>query len=194
MGVYCTLHCEAYIGNQWSNIDLRYFPYCRGSPAANTQVLPVLEGLSAVHSVLQCSGLLSTPIDTSDVSPLTRACHPTEYPQHQSWRVFDYRAFFHGKNFSVPEYAAYFPNDVYHDFLSSGETEPLETAFYTEVALSPHRFAHLTPEAQQGYHYLEFTQPFSHHDVLRQIQQNVTQALRPYPSFSGPIRIVVYLG
>lgn len=185
MGIYYTLHCEVKINDKWENWDL----YTR-QPAGEYRIIPLLEGKSFVGSALNWYDLLSQNLNRSEVAEKTLEAHPTEYPEHQDWRVFDYNAFFDGKNFSVPECCGYMSRSIMNQYRTEKNSEILNSAVGTSAFLSPGEYAKLTPQAQRGFEWCEFTTEFGIHDVMRRIQQGVK--IRLYAAeIDGPVRIVI---
>lgn len=187
MGTYYTLHCEAKVNDKWKNWDLYTF-----RSVGKYRIIPVIEGKSCVGSALNWYDLLSQKIDRSEVAEKTLEAHPTAYPDLQDWRVFDYNEFFGGKDFDVSEYAGYMSRSVMNLYRTENEIEYLESMIGTDSFITPAEYAKLTPEAQRGFEWCEFTVPFSIHDVMRRIQQAVSlRVMSSYDVADGPIRIVI---
>lgn len=187
MGTYYTLHCEAMQDGKWENWDLYRF---RG--LNKYEVIPVLEGKSFLGNALNWYGLLSNWIPYEEVADKTTQAHETHLPEYQRWCSFDYHQFFDGKDFTIPEYAGYFARDVLNQFKAEKDYDILEAAVLGAAFLSPSEYAKLTPEAQRGFEYFEFTAPFGIYDTMRRIQQGVQ--IRLYDSanlIDGPVRIVI---
>lgn len=187
MGIYYTLHCEVMKDGKWINWDLYRF---KGKD--NYEIIPIIEGKSFLGSALNWYDLLSHRIPREEVGSATSAAHPTACPQDQHWCAFDYLEFFKEKDFSVPEYAGYFAKDVMAQFKAEKDYDILEAAVCSDAFLSPADYARLTPQAQHGFEYFEFTAPFGIHDTMRRIQQGTE--IRLYASddlMDGPVRIVI---
>lgn len=187
MGTYYTLHCEVKIDGAWQNWDLYTFQ-CAGKYL----IIPVLEGKSFIGAALNWYDLISQRINRDEVSTKTLEAHPTSYPECQDWRVFDYNAFFGNKDFDVQEYAGYMARDVMNTYKAEKDVEYLAAMADTDAFITPAQYAKLTPEAQRGFEWCEFTQPFGIHDVMRRIQQAVQ--IRLYATndvLDGPVRIVI---
>jgi len=187
MGTYYTLHCEVKIDGKWENWDLYTF-----KSVGKYQIIPIIEGKSFVGSALNWYNLISQRINRDEIASKTLEAHSTEHPEWQDWRVFDYNAFFGDKNFDIPEYAGYIARDVMNVYRTEKDSDYLAAMIDTESFITPAQYAKLTPEAQRGFEWCEFTQPFGIHDVMRRIQQAVQ--IRLYATddvLDGPVRIVI---
>lgn len=189
MSTHYTLHCEVLKNGSWENWDLYRFKGIN-----NYEVIPVLQGKSFLGSALRWYGLLDKRIDYEEVSDRTTNAHITHLPEYQDWRVFDYREFYKDKNFLLYEHCGYFARDVLNQFKTENDYEILKAAMETASFLSPGEFAKITPEAQRGFEYFEFTVPGGIHDTMRRIQDAVE--IRLFHSdelIDGPVRIVILI-
>ena len=189
MDIYYTLHCEAKINGKWENWDLYTF-----KAVGKYQVIPVLKGKSAVGAALNWYDLISQHISRDEIAAKTLEVHPTDHPEYQDWRVFDYNAFFGDKDFSVQEYAGYMARNVMNTYRAEKDADYLAAMVETDAFITPAQYANLTPEAQRGFEWCEFTQPFGIHDIMRRIQHGVQ--IRLYATddvLDGPVRVVIFV-
>ena len=186
MGTSYTLHCEVMRNGIWENWDLYRF-----KNVGCYNVVPVAEGKSVIGGALKWYDLLSEKIQRDQISQKTLDAHPTEYPDDQDWRVFDYVKFFGEHDFSVPETSGYFAKDVLNFFRTEKDYSILDGAVQScQGYLPPDEFAKLTPEAQKGFVFHEYTNPDNWHGVMRSIQQAVELRLA-FTWWDGPVRIVI---
>lgn len=169
MGTTYTLHLETFIDGAWTNWDL-YRHQCDDK----YKIIPIISGGSFVGDALKRYGLLANRLHRSDIAQQTRDAHPTMYPNDQDWRVFDCKKFFSDKNYLLPENGGFFAKDILNQFRAEGDYELLDSTMACGVAYaSPAEYAKMSPQAQKGFEYYEYTSPGGVYDVMRRINEGI---------------------
>ena len=197
MGIEYELYVEAKIGGVWHSID-----FYQRTVSGKLGIIPIISGKSFLGGVLKCSGLLGTTIPYQELSEEIRSQFK-ECRDFPSWDFFDFWEELGNKNFEKPEFVGFFPNDAISAF-EAGDTEVLTVAANDGDYFTPIDFAKLTPEAQHGFRYYEWTEPFGYHDTLRRIKRGVLERISAYkndlwlnvegehpPQFDGPVRVLI---
>ena len=198
MGIDYELYCEAKIGGEWHNID-----FLQRAPSGNLDIIPIISGRSFLGSALNWNGLCQVGIKHADLSPELREKF-NRYVDDQNWAVFDYQQELKDKNFELPEHCGYFPKDAVNYFRTNGEHGILDEAVNSGEMLSPSQYIELAPEAQQGFMYYEYTEPFGIHDTMRRIKRGIEARIAAWdllqfgdlwsehiPDLDGPVRVVI---
>lgn len=184
MGTYYTLHCEAKIGGVWRNID-----FYRKTGDNKYEIVPLIEGKSFVGAAVNWYDLSAHTISRDLLASDTLLAHPSSCPEYQSWAVFDYHEIFGNRDYEVPECCGYASRAAMNLFRAEHDDDYLQTISMN--LLTPESYAKLTPEAQRGFEYVEFTIPFGLHDVMRTIQRGVNARISCANRLDGSIRIVI---
>lgn len=180
-----TLHCEMQKDGVWYNWDLYRF-----RDRNKYDVIPVIEGENVLGETLSQYELLSKKIARDQVSPNTLEAHPTQFPEEQDWRVFDYVKFFNDHDFSKHETNGYFARGIVDIFRKERDYSILETARQSGgIHLSAQEYESLTPESQKNFEFYEYTNPSSRYGIMRSIQQAVETRL--YHTDYDAVRIVI---
>lgn len=162
LGTYYELYTEATIDGKPVNLDFLQRP-----PGGEPQLVPLIEGKSAVGSALRWHGL-GQPIDWENLSPELQEKFPKKETSDPFSRYyFEYfpATWFDGKNLNLPEFSGFVLRQTIHDF-ESGEVESISG----EGFLSPDEYNELEPETRVAYRYYEWTEPWGIRDVMRRIE------------------------
>ena len=169
MGTNYTLHLETLIDGVWTNWDL-YKHQC----GSTYTIIPLIVGGSFVGDALKRYDLLRIRLSRDEVAAGTRDAHPTLYPEYQDWRAFNCKEFFSNKNYLLPENSGFFAKDILNQFRAEGDYTLLDSTMACGVSYaSPSDYAKMSPQAQKGFEYYEYTSPGGVYDVMRRICQGV---------------------
>lgn len=191
MSVNYLVHCEVKKQHCWVNID-----FWQRAPSGNNILIPTADGQSMLGSALRWHELLSQKIKWENLSAELQNMYP-RYPDDQDWRVFDYQKIKY-MNFEQPQFCGYVSKAIARNADPDLLSELMLEAFENGSALSPSQFAVLTPSAQQGFQYCEFTYPYGQHAVMRDLIRNIEYRLAAYQRYIShdpvtDVRIVVGL-
>ena len=120
--------------------------------------------------------------------------------------AFDYFETIGKKNYELPECSGYYPIDQIN-MLLSGESDGY---LPDEDYISPSDFRNLSEEAQKGYRYFEYTEPFGAYDTIRRIKRSVEERIYAFneelrycrealtehcnvPQIEGSVRVVIHV-
>lgn len=191
MSVNYLVYCEARKNHCWVNID-----FWQRAPNGNNVLIPTADGRSILGLALRRHELLSQRIKWEDLSSDLKDAYQC-YPDEQDWRVFDYSKI-ENMNFEMPQFCGYISKAIDYDADPELRNELILEAFENGEALSPSQFAVLTPSAQQGFRYCEFTYPYGQHAVMRNLIRNINHRITAYRNYISyddvkDVRIVVGL-
>lgn len=196
MGIYYELYVEAKIDGVWHSID-----FYQKTTSGQFGLIPIISGKSFLGGALRWQGLGSR-IPYEDLSDEIKA-NFKKYEDFPFWEFFDFWEELGKLDFEKPEYVGYFPNDAINAY-EAGHDEALLAAANEGDYFSPIDYANLTPEAQRGFRYYEWTEPYGYHDTLRRIKRGVQDRIAAYenelwlnvkdgipPKMDGPVRVLI---
>lgn len=197
MGIEYELYVEAKIDGVWHSID-----FYQKTASGKFGLIPIISGKSFLGGALRWEGLLGATLPYQELSEEIRSQFK-DYKDPDQWGFFDFWEELGNRDFEKPEFVGFFPNDAIAAF-EAGCDEALSAAASEGDYFAPIDFAKLTPEAQRGFRYYEWTEPFGYHDTLRRIKRGVLDRINAYknelwlnvegedpPKFDGPVRVLI---
>lgn len=172
MGVEYELYAEAKISGEWHSID-----FYQVTSSGKFGMIPIISGKSFLGGALRWEGL-GARIAYDELSKEIKERFPCN-PKDQTWEFFDFWSELGNRDLEKPEYVGFFPNDAISAY-EAGDDEALTVAANEGDYFSPIDFAKLTPEAQRGFRYYEWTEPYGYHDTLRRIKRGVLDRINAY--------------
>lgn len=196
MGIDYELYAEAKIDGVWHSID-----FYQRTTSGKFGLIPIISGKSFLGGALRWQGL-GERITYEDLSDEIKE-NFKKYDDFPYWEFFDFWEELGNRDFEKPEFVGFFPNDAIAAY-EAGDDEALTAAANDGDYFAPIDFAKLTPEAQRGFRYYEWTEPFGYHDTLRRIKRGVLDRINAYkdelwlsvkgenpPKFDGPVRVLI---
>lgn len=196
MGIYYELYAEAKVDGVWHSID-----FYQRTASGKFGLIPIISGKSYLGGALRWEGL-GGRIAYDELSEEIKA-NFKNYEDFPYWEFFDFWEELGQRDFEKSEFVGFFPNDAIAAY-EAGDVDALTAAANEGDYFSPIDFAKLTPEAQRGFRYFEWTEPYGYHDTLRRIKQGVLERLAAYknelwlsvegedpPELDGPVRVLI---
>lgn len=168
MSVWVECYAEARINGVWRSVD---FYSKRGNEFV---IAPIMTGQSMLYSAINWEAAY-TPVGYSAISEDYRSMWPDrEYVSYYAipgnW--------FECRDLEQPEFCGYIPRQQVASF-KSGEIDEIND----EELISAFEFSAMTPEAQQAYTYIEYTNPFSIRDYMRRLKRGLEDRMVQYNEF-----------
>ena len=209
MSTYVECFAEARIKGKdgWTNIDM----FAKREKNGSFYIVPLIDGTSSVASALHWDGR-SYPIDKKTLSPelvkeltyyknyhtktdadgkeyeyISYSGQPesgckrfeTGFPEDWQFQAIDGRDLAN-RDFDIPELVGYVSKQLYNEWKS----DPNSVDLVDEDFMTPDDFIKLPPEAQKGFTYVEYTEPYGTRWVLKWLKDSLLSRIRAYNEHS----------
>lgn len=168
MSVWVDCYAEAKVNGVWKSVD---FFSKRGNEFV---IAPIMEGQSMFYSAITWEAA-NERVSYSDLSEELRGMWPDN--EYVSWYKIP-GSWFEIRDLEQPEFCGYIPRQQVADF-KAGEIDEIND----EELICASEFAAMTPDAQRGYDYIEYTNPFSVRDYMRRLKRGMEDRMVQYNEY-----------
>lgn len=188
MGINYTVYCEAKTEYGWVNID-----FWQRAPSGQFSIVPIATGRSVLETALRWNHLLYRLIPWTELSPQLQEIYPS-YPDQQTWYTVDY-SLLKDLNFEYPEHCGYISKDIVRTPNPEERDDLITEAFENGQYYDVFTFSKLSNDAQQGFTYVEHSNPYGQHVIMKELLRQIRYRIEAYSKHSvlPPVRIVIRL-